>query len=67
MPVVIVKLTFLVLILSGLSSLVLTPLLRNLAFRRGWVDQPDGLVRGWTLARTPRRRSSARRGGRIGR
>ncbi|PYQ16784.1 MAG: undecaprenyl/decaprenyl-phosphate alpha-N-acetylglucosaminyl 1-phosphate transferase [Acidobacteria bacterium] len=43
MPVVIVKLTFLVLILSGLSSLVLTPLLRNLAFRRGWVDQPDGL------------------------
>jgi UDP-GlcNAc:undecaprenyl-phosphate/decaprenyl-phosphate GlcNAc-1-phosphate transferase len=43
MPVPMMKLTFLVLLLSAMSSLVLTPLLRNLAFRRGWVDRPDGL------------------------
>ena len=43
MPTPMTKLTFLVLFLSGASSLVLTPLIRNLAFRRGWVDRPDGL------------------------
>jgi UDP-GlcNAc:undecaprenyl-phosphate GlcNAc-1-phosphate transferase len=36
------RLTLLLLLLSSSISLVLTPLARNLAFRRGWVDHPDG-------------------------